>query len=294
VHLKAHSYKNTTKQASNEHTFDPLPFGHTGKVGLYDPKVMHFDLELREAIQSALTALPFKEAKFLPLHRTVRNRKPILRHNRFFALKAFEEMAAENEAAAAPDAAPAAAAGGGGAAPRTKWRLKPERADVDALLKAFSSESADENPAALVKIARERGLLWSESDVTKFISGVAKKEQTLQVFTILMLRKVLLCRVSRNRYFWSGPMMCALFRLMLIKNKFPALHKRLNISIVPTEQQQASMAISEASFLPSLPAAPPADLSAGVAFPGKYPPRRSFSCSAGLVYYLAKLTHQLV
>lgn len=42
------------------------------KAGLYDDAVRHFELELRDALQSALEALPFDVKRQLPKHRSVR------------------------------------------------------------------------------------------------------------------------------------------------------------------------------------------------------------------------------
>ena len=201
-------------------------------VGLYDAGVKHYDMQLRDALAAALRALPFKELRVLPKHREVVARTPMLRTGHFYANKILE--AVEGGAAAEGGGGAAAAGGAGPAAAVCRQqhqvrRLKPNAADVTALLK---SECMGDT-LALAHFARARGLLWGEADAIKFIERVVKKEKVL---------------------------------LELVKHNFPALHQRLRMSIVPTRVQAESAAASK--VLTSVPEGVPMALSAGDGFQG--------------------------
>ena len=91
-------------------------------------------------------------------------------------------------------------------------------------------------PHALALVARARGLLWGEADAVKFMERIVKKEKVL---------------------------------LELMKHKFPELHKRLRVTIVPTEAQAGSASTAASEVLPRLPeGGVPMELNAGVAFQG--------------------------
>jgi len=88
---------------------------------------------------------------------------------------------------------------------------------------------------ALAHFARARGLLWGEANAIKFIEGVVKKEKVL---------------------------------LELVKHNFPALHKKLRLSIVPTQDQAKSSSAAASEVLPSVPEGELMALSAGDGFEG--------------------------
>ena len=157
-------------------------------------------------------------------------RPPLLRAGRFFSLEVLKQGGGGGAAAEGGDGAgPAAAAGGG--QHLVRLRLKPTAEDATALLK---SEHVGD-PHALALVARARGLLWGEADAVKFMERIVKKEKVL---------------------------------LELMKHKFPELHKRLRVTIVPTEAQAGSASTAASEVLPRLPEGGLMELNAGVAFQG--------------------------
>ena len=131
------------------------------KAGLYDDAVRHFELELRDALQSALEALPFDVKRQLPKHRSVRAGVPRLRHGSYFSRKALQDNGEAAAAAASVDA-PA-----GPTLPRRTWHTQATSADVAALLGSHNPTDA----AALVEIALQRGLYWDVEEAQKFWQG---------------------------------------------------------------------------------------------------------------------------
>ena len=134
------------------------------KAGLYDDAVRHFELELRDALQSALEALPFDVKRQLPKHRSVRAGVPRLRHGSYFSRKALQDNGEAAAAAASVDA-PA-----GPTLPRRTWHTQATSADVAALLGSHNPTDA----AALVEIALQRGLYWDVEEAQKFIARIAQ------------------------------------------------------------------------------------------------------------------------
>ena len=202
-------------------------------------------------------------AKTLRLHRSVREREVALHQGRYFSLKSLERKEEEGVAVAAGGAVGAASV-----APLTRWRLKANAADVAALLKLDPDVLA--SPALLVQQARGRGLLWGEPRAIKFVADIAKKEavfleQVCRAISLVCVRKLqlqgrgVMCGVDN-----SLPLLLLLLLLRLVKHKFPALHKRLCISMAPTVPQAAA----SAAALPSLPAGPPLALSVGIGVVG--------------------------
>jgi hypothetical protein len=135
------------------------------KAGLYDDAVRHFELELRDALQSALDALPFSAKRQLHKHRSVRAGVPRLRHGSYFSRKSLKDYGAAAATAASIDA-PA------DTAPRRTWHLQATPADIAALLGSHNPTDA----AVLVKIALQRGLYWDVEAAQKFIARIALKE----------------------------------------------------------------------------------------------------------------------
>ena len=127
------------------------------RFNMCDPDVKHFNLQLRDVLQNALLALPFKEPRLLPSHRVVLDRAPIMHHGGFFSREALRIEAADDDDDAVDDEAGAAAAVAAvaAAAPAPapqqvrRWRLKPSDDEATELIKLLKSGESE-----LVIVAR--------------------------------------------------------------------------------------------------------------------------------------------
>ena len=149
-----------------------------GRVaGLYDSSVQHFDMKLRDMINSTRAATPGLDSlEDSTLHRSVRDEPARIHHGSFFAQQ--EEEAQSASAVANLEEADDGAAGVNVHVDVRKLHLNPTLEDTAALLESPAVANGDH--ASLVDLARSRGLMWAEKDVERFLLVVTQKEALLQ------------------------------------------------------------------------------------------------------------------